>query len=69
MNNWIVVKRNRTLMVVDGDGNIVYSPPFFVRVNHRTDFHQLLENMKSAENYIDAVIAFEVKFTRYEKRK
>jgi len=53
-----VVKRHKRLWIDDEDGNPVYTPPDFIRMQSREPLKMLAENL-SSRPYIDAVMEFE----------
>lgn len=56
-SNFRLIKKNKRLMIVDSEDNLVYYPPDFLRpVTNRNDFMPLLEDANSngfhSESYI-----------------
>lgn len=39
------VKKNKRLWIKDGDGNLVYTPPNFIRLHNRELFNQLVDRL------------------------
>lgn len=58
-----VVKRHKRLWIDDDDGNPVYTPPDFIRLQNREPLVHLADKLESTP-YIDAVMAFEAAHTK-----
>lgn len=58
LSGYKVVKRHKRLWIDDENGNPVYTPPDFIRLQSREPLKELAENL-SSRPYIDAVMGFE----------
>lgn len=56
----LVVKRNKRLFIETENGEVVYTPPDFIRskIHSREQLHKLIQRMETV-GYIDAVMEFE----------
>lgn len=63
MSGLRLVKRHKRMWIIDEDGQEVYTPPDFLQVPHRNEFHNLIADM-IAIGYILAVMRFESKHHR-----
>lgn len=69
-SNFRLVKKNKRLMIVDSEDNLVYYPPDFLRpVTNRNDFLPLLEDANS-NGFLSgkAIGDFEAKFNPRMKK-
>jgi len=65
-----LVKRNKRLIIVDMDGNLVYCPPdFLLPVTNRKDYQEILDDANLNGKLSEALLMkFETKFNPRRKK-
>lgn len=59
--NLFLVKRNKRLMIVNGEDQVIYSPPDFLRnfIRDRSEMQRLIDDAQRGRAMIDCVMSFE----------